>query len=81
MGFNNYTAQISLRDPEDKSKYIGSDENWKLAEKSIIEAAKEKVLRTCDSIWGSCFLWTKTGLHGEGCYWKQMAIRNNSSRL
>ena len=46
LDFKDYTAQISLRDPENKSKYIGSDENWILAEQSIIESAKEKGLRT-----------------------------------
>jgi len=46
LGFDNYTAQISLRDPENKAKYIGSDENWALAESSIIEAAEEKGLTT-----------------------------------
>jgi len=46
MGFEDYTAQVSLRDPENKSKYIGSDENWKLAESAIIEAAAEKGLNT-----------------------------------
>ncbi len=46
LGFDNYTAQISLRDPENKTKYIGTDENWKLAESAIIEAAEEKGLTT-----------------------------------
>ena len=46
LGFNNYTAQISLRDPEDKQKYIGSDENWEKAEKAIIDATKEVGLDT-----------------------------------
>jgi threonyl-tRNA synthetase len=46
LGFTEYTAQISLRDKKDKSKYIGSDENWDLAEKSIIEASNEKGLKT-----------------------------------
>ena len=46
LGFNDYTAQISLRDPENKTKYIGSDENWQLAESAIIEAAEEKGLNT-----------------------------------
>ncbi|HWH63653.1 MAG TPA: threonine--tRNA ligase, partial [Ginsengibacter sp.] len=45
LGFTDYTAQISLRDQHDKSKYIGSDENWNLAEKSIIEAVQEKGLK------------------------------------
>lgn len=46
LGFDDYTAQVSLRDPENKAKYIGSDENWALAEASIIEAAAEKGLKT-----------------------------------
>lgn len=46
LGFENYTAQISLRDKDDRSKYIGSDENWNLAEQSIIDAAAEKGLKT-----------------------------------
>ncbi|MEP7080237.1 MAG: threonine--tRNA ligase [Ginsengibacter sp.] len=44
LGFKDFTAQISLRDREDHSKYIGSDENWALAEKAIIEAVEEKGL-------------------------------------
>jgi len=46
LGFNDYIAQVSLRDPDNKSKYIGSDENWHLAESAIIEAAAEKGLPT-----------------------------------
>jgi len=46
LGFDNFTAQVSLRDPENKKKYIGSDENWHLAETAIIEAAAEKNLTT-----------------------------------
>lgn len=46
LDFTDYTAQISLRDPDNKTKYIGSDENWKLAEQAIIESAAEKGLRT-----------------------------------
>ncbi|MEI5985441.1 MULTISPECIES: threonine--tRNA ligase [Sphingobacterium] len=46
LGFDNFTAQISLRDPENKAKYIGSDENWALAEAAIIESAAEKGLPT-----------------------------------
>jgi len=46
LGFEDYTAQVSLRDPENKTKYIGTDENWALAESAIIEAAAEKGLRT-----------------------------------
>ena len=46
LKFDNYTAQISLRDPNNKEKYIGSDENWHKAESAIIEAAAEKGLPT-----------------------------------
>ena len=46
LGFADFTAQISLRDPENKQKYIGSDENWEKAENAIITAAKNKRLNT-----------------------------------
>jgi threonyl-tRNA synthetase len=46
LGFENYTAQVSLRDPENKQKYIGSDELWDRAEREIQEAADEKGLKT-----------------------------------
>jgi len=46
LGFEEFTAQISLRDKEDRSKYIGSDENWEKAEQAIIEAASERDLKT-----------------------------------
>ena len=42
LKFENYTAQISLRDPNNKEKYIGSDENWDKAEAAIIQACKDK---------------------------------------
>ena len=44
--FQNFTAQVSLRDPNHKEKYIGTDENWDKAEQGIIEAAAEKGLKT-----------------------------------
>ncbi|MEY4603044.1 MAG: threonyl-tRNA synthetase [Bacteroidota bacterium] len=46
LDFANFKAQISLRDPENPTKYIGSDENWERAERAIIEAAAEKELPT-----------------------------------
>ena len=46
LSFENYTAQISLRDPSNKEKYIGSDENWDRAEQAIIDATKEVNLET-----------------------------------
>ena len=44
LGFENFKAQVSLRDPKNKDKYIGSDENWKEAENAIVNATKEKGL-------------------------------------
>jgi len=46
LDFKDFTAQISLRDPNDRDKYIGSNENWALAEAAIIESAAEKGLST-----------------------------------
>ena len=46
LGFEEFTAQISLRDPENKEKYIGTDEVWEKAEKAIIEATAERDLKT-----------------------------------
>ena len=46
LDFNEYIAQVSLRDPEHKEKYIGTDENWAKAEQAIIDAAAEKGLKT-----------------------------------
>lgn len=46
LGFADFTAQISLRDPDNREKYIGSDENWEKAENAIVTAAKSKGLKT-----------------------------------
>jgi threonyl-tRNA synthetase len=46
LGFENYTAQVSLRDPQNKEKYIGADELWDRAEREIQEAADERGLKT-----------------------------------
>ena len=46
LGFENYTAQVSLRDPANREKYIGEDRLWELAEREIQEAADEKGLQT-----------------------------------
>ena len=46
LGFTEYTAQVSLRDKDDRSKYIGSEENWQIAEQAIIDAAADKGLKT-----------------------------------
>jgi len=55
LGFEDYTAQVSLRDPNNKAKYIGSDENWALAESAIIEAAAEKGLKTVEVLGEAAF--------------------------
>ena len=55
LGFEHYTAQVSLRDPQQKSKYIGTDENWHLAESAIMEAAEEKGLITVVEIGEAAF--------------------------
>jgi threonyl-tRNA synthetase len=55
LGFEDYTAQISLRDPDNKAKYIGSDELWEKAESAIIEAAQEKGLPTVTELGEAAF--------------------------
>ena len=55
MGFKEFTAQISLRDPNDPDKYIGSDENWDAAEKAIIDATSEVDLDTVTELGEAAF--------------------------
>ncbi len=55
MGFDKFTAQISLRDPENKSKYVGTEENWQKAERAIIEAAQEVGLPTVTELGEAAF--------------------------
>ncbi len=55
LGLNNYTAQISLRDPNNPDKYIGSPENWDKAEAAIIEACAEKGLETVTELGEAAF--------------------------
>ena len=55
LGFSEFTAQISLRDPENKAKYIGSDEVWEKSEAAIIEAAAEKGLSTVTELGEAAF--------------------------
>ncbi|MDN5203607.1 threonine--tRNA ligase [Fulvivirgaceae bacterium BMA10] len=55
LSFEDYTAQISLRDPDDKSKYIGGDEAWDQAERDIQEAAAEKGLKTVTELGEAAF--------------------------
>lgn len=55
MGFEEFTAQISLRDPEKPEKYIGTDENWNAAERAIIEATQEIGLETTQELGEAAF--------------------------
>ncbi|MEO1715031.1 MAG: threonine--tRNA ligase, partial [Bacteroidota bacterium] len=55
LGFDEYTAQISLRDPNNPDKYIGSDENWDKAERAIIEATQEVGLKTITELGEAAF--------------------------
>jgi threonyl-tRNA synthetase len=55
LDFKEFTAQISLRDPNNKEKYIGSDENWEKAENAIVRAAKERNLNTITEIGEAAF--------------------------
>ena len=55
LGFDKFTAQISLRDPENKTKYVGSDENWRKAEQAIIDAAAEVGLPTVTALGEAAF--------------------------
>ncbi|GAA4409864.1 threonine--tRNA ligase [Nibrella viscosa] len=55
LGFEDFSAQISLRDPENKQKYIGGDEAWEKAESAIVEAAAERGLRTVTELGEAAF--------------------------
>ncbi len=55
LGFEDYTAQISLRDPANKAKYIGSDEDWAKAESAIIEATQERGMKTITELGEAAF--------------------------
>lgn len=55
LKFDNFEAQISLRDPNDREKYIGSDEVWEQAERAIIEACEEKGLKTTTALGEAAF--------------------------
>jgi threonyl-tRNA synthetase len=55
LGFDKFTAQISLRDPENKTKYVGSEENWRKAEQAIIDAAAQVGLNTVTELGEAAF--------------------------
>ena len=73
LHFDKFTAQVSLRDPKNPSKYIGSDENWEKAEAGIIEAAKKKGL--------PFVLRPEAGLHGEGRHRPELAAGHDPGGL
>ncbi|HHJ49304.1 MAG TPA: threonine--tRNA ligase [Phaeodactylibacter sp.] len=55
LGFEDYTVQISLRDPENPEKYIGSEENWEKAERAIVEAVEETGLEAVTELGEAAF--------------------------
>ena len=73
LGFDNYTAQVSLRDPADKQKYIGEDALWDRAEREIQEAADETGILHCGHPWGSSILRSQVGFHGQRCIGQKLA--------
>jgi threonyl-tRNA synthetase len=81
VGFDNYTAQISLRDPNQPEKYLGSDENWEAAERAIIEATQEVGSGDRHRIGRSRFLWTQVGFHDQRCPGQTVAIGYHTSGL
>ena len=81
LKFDNYEAQISLRDPKNKEKYIGSDENWHLAEQAIIEACAEKGLKARTELGEAAFYGPKLDFMVKGRNRPPLAARNNSGRL
>ena len=81
LGFDNYTAQISLRDPDNKEKYLGSDENWEKAEQAIIDAVAEVDMETVTVLGEAAFLWAETRLYDQGCAGPLLAIGHYPSGL
>ena len=81
LDFPDFTAQISLRDPANKTKYIGSDENWEKAESAIQEAALEKGLTTVTELGEAAFYGPKLDFHGARRHRPPLAARHHSGRL
>jgi threonyl-tRNA synthetase len=65
LHFKEFTAQISLRDPNNKEKYIGSDENWAKAEAAIVEAVGERDIKTVTEYGEAAFYGPKLDFHGS----------------
>ena len=78
LKFDNFEAQISLRNPNNKEKYIGSDENWRLAENAIIEACAEKGLNARKELGEAAFYGPKLDFMVKdaiGCRWQLGTIQ------
>ena len=81
MGFSEFTAQISLRDPDNPDKYIGTAENWANAERAIIEATQEVGLNTVTELGEAAFYGPKLDFMVERRAKPFLAARNHSGRL
>ena len=84
LKFDNYTAQISLRDPNNTEKYIGSDENWEKAEGAIIQACKEKGLNTTVELGEAAFYGPKLDFMVKdalGRSWQLGTIQGSDDKL
>jgi threonyl-tRNA synthetase len=81
LNFDDYIAQISLRDPNNREKYIGSDENWEKAERAIIEAAAEKGLKSVTETGEAAFYGPKLDLYDHRCCGQELAIGYHTGRL
>ncbi|MEZ4948314.1 MAG: threonine--tRNA ligase [Saprospiraceae bacterium] len=81
LGFDNYTAQISLRDPDNHEKYIGSEEDWNKAEQAIIDATKEVGLKTVTELGEAAFYGPKLDFMVKDAFGQKLAIGYHSGRL
>ena len=81
MGFENYTAQVSLRDPENKAKYIGEDELWERAEREIQEAADERGLKTVAVKGEAAFYGPKLDFMVKDALGQKLAVGYHPGRL
>ena len=71
MNFENFEAQISLRDKVNREKYIGSDENWEKAEQAIVEACEEKGLKAKIEYGEAAFYGPKVDINAKNVYGKE----------
>ena len=81
LGFENFTAQVSVRDLSNPDKYIGSVENWEKAENAIISAAKDKGLNYVIEAGEAAFYGPKLDFMVKDAIRKKLAVRNHSGRL